>query len=311
MGENGREPVLNEGTSDKKSGFIALVGIPNAGKSTLINQLVGAKVSIVTHKVQTTRHCIRGIVQYDNAQLVFVDMPGIFQPKRRLDRAMVRSAWAGAHDADIVLFLIDAHIGLQGDNKEIIEKLKHISAPKILVLNKIDSIKKEKLLELTKEVQALYNFEKVFMVSALTGAGCQDILKYLSKVAPVGPWYYPEDQISDMPLRQLASEITREKLYLRLHEELPYISTVETSHWENHKDGSVKITQTIFVEQESQKKIVIGRNGETIKAIGKKARQELIEMLECNVHLFLFVKVRNKWGDDPERYHNIGLEFTK
>lgn len=292
-----------------RSGFVALIGAPNAGKSTLVNRLVGSKVSIVTHKVQTTRAIVRGIATRGAAQIVFVDTPGIFRPRRRLDQAMVTTAWGGAKDADLVLVIIDAQRGLKGDAAEILERLGEIRQPKVLLLNKIDAVKRETLLALAAEANAKAAFERTFMISALTGSGCEDLLDYLAGALPEGPWFYPEDQISDLPMRQLAAEITREKLYLRLHEELPYASHVETERWEEKKDGSVRIEQVIYVERESQKKIVIGRKGETIRAIGEAARKELADILEQNVHLFLFVKVRENWGNDPERYREMGLEF--
>lgn len=292
-----------------RSGFVALIGAPNAGKSTLINQLVGTKVSIVTHKVQTTRALVRGIATHGQAQIVLIDTPGIFKPKRRLDTAMVTTAWGGAKDADLILVLIDAERGIKGDADTILEKLSDVRQPKILVLNKVDRVKPETLLTLTKTANERVAFERTFMVSALTGSGCSDLLDYLGEALPAGPWYYPEDQISDLPMRQLAAEITREKLYLRLHQELPYSSHVETEKWEEKKDGSVRIEQVIYVERESQKKIVLGHKGETIRAIGETARKEIGEILEQKVHLFLFVKVRENWGDDPERYREMGLDF--
>ena len=292
-----------------RSGFVAMIGAPNAGKSTFVNHLVGAKVSIVSHKVQTTRSVVRGIVMHDNAQIVLVDTPGIFKPKRRLDRAMVSSAWGGAHDADIILFIIDSERGLVDEALNILEGLKEVDRPKILLLNKIDQVKREKLLELAAKANEAVEFERTFMISALKGSGCGDVLDYLAQRLPEGPWYYPEDQISDLPMRQLAAEITREKLYLRLHQELPYASHVETEKWEERNDGSVRIEQVIYVQRDSQKKIVLGRKGEAIKAIGQMARKELSDILDQKVHLFLFVKVRDNWGDDPERYREIGLEF--
>lgn len=300
---------MNE-TLQTKSGFVALIGAPNAGKSTLVNQLVGTKVSIVTHKVQTTRALIRGIVVHDNAQIVLVDTPGIFSPRRRLDRAMVSTAWNGAKDADIVMVIIDAQAGINEEVEAILETLTKINQEKILVLNKVDVIARPTLLELTAKLNEQAHFTRTFMVSALNGSGCRDLLAYLCKELPNGPWYYPEDEISDMPMRQLAAEITREKLYLRLHNELPYASTVETETWEERPDGSVKINQVIYVERDGQKKIVLGAKGETIKAIGQAARKELMEILEQNVHLFLFVKVRDNWGNDPERYREMGLDFS-
>ncbi len=292
-----------------RSGFVALLGAPNAGKSTLVNQLVGAKVAIVTHKVQTTRAVMRGIVIHQKAQIVLVDTPGIFKQRRQLDRAMVRSAWGGAQDADIVLMLIDAERGLTGEAEAILKSLADINRRKVLVLNKVDRVKPETLLALSAATNDMVQFEQTFMISALNGSGCKDLIDYLATSLPEGPWYYPEDQISDLPMRQLAAEITREKLTLRLHQELPYSSHVETEKWEEKKDGSVRIEQVIYIERDSQKKIVLGRGGETIKAIGAASRRELSEILGQKVHLFLFVKVRGNWGSDPERYREIGLEF--
>ncbi len=296
-------------TGQTRSGFVALIGVPNAGKSTLVNQLVGTKVSIVTHKVQTTRALVRGIFIENNAQIVLVDTPGIFRPKRRLDRAMVTTAWGGAKDADIILVLLDAQGGLNENAEALLESMKNVRQKKVLVLNKVDRVDPPVLLDLAKKANELVTFDQTFMISALNGSGCKDLAKFLAETVPNGPWYYPEDQISDMPMRQLAAEITREKLYLRLHEELPYSSTVETERWEERKDGSVRIEQVIYVERESQKKIVLGHKGETIKAIGQAARKEISEILEQNAHLFLFVKVRENWGNDPERYREMGLDF--
>ena len=292
-----------------RSGFVALIGAPNAGKSTLVNQLVGTKVSIVTHKVQTTRALVRGIFIEGPAQIVLVDTPGIFRPKRRLDRAMVTTAWGGAKDADIILVLLDSQGGLNENAEALLSSMKDVRQKKVLVLNKVDRVDPPVLLDLARKANELVTFDQTFMVSALNGSGCKDLAKYLADNVPNGPWYYPEDQISDMPMRQLAAEITREKLYLRLHEELPYASTVETERWEERKDGSVRIEQVIYVERESQKKIVLGHKGETIKAIGQSARKEISEILEQTVHLFLFVKVRENWGNDPERYREMGLDF--
>jgi GTP-binding protein Era len=292
-----------------RSGFIALIGAPNAGKSTLVNQLVGSKVSIVTHKVQTTRALVRGIVIHEQTQMVLVDTPGIFKPKRRLDRAMVTTAWGGAKDADLILVLIDVEQGIDEEAEAILGSLHEKKRKVILVLNKVDRIEAPKLLELAQKANEMVNFDKTFMISALKGYGCKDLLKYLADNLPEGPWYYPEDQISDMPMRMLAAEITREKLYLRLHNELPYSSHIETETWEEKKDGSVRIQQVIYVERDSQKKIVLGHEGQAIKAIGQAARKELMEILEQKVHLFLFVKVRDNWGNDPERYREMGLEF--
>lgn len=294
-----------------RSGFVALIGAPNAGKSTLLNQLVGSKVSIVTHKVQTTRAIVRGIATHKRSQIVFMDTPGIFKPRRRLDEAMVTTAWGGAKDADTIAFLIDAERGIRGDAETILERLENVRQPKILILNKIDQVKREDLLVLASKATEKVQFERVFMISALTGSGCADLLDYLAEAAQEGPWYYPEDQISDLPMRQLAAEITREKVFLRLHQELPYSSHVETEGWEEKKDGSVKIDQVIYVERDSQKKIVLGKKGETIRAIGQAAREELAEIMEQKVHLFLFVKVRENWINDPERYREMGLEFPR
>lgn len=294
---------------ETRSGFVALIGAPNAGKSTLLNQLVGAKVSIVTHKVQTTRAIVRGIATHENAQIVFIDTPGIFNPRRTLDRAMVTTAWGGAKDADIVALLIDAERGIKGDAAAILEKLRDVAQPKILILNKIDRVKRDSLLELAARANDAVGFERTFMISALQGSGCDDLLAYLSETLPAGPWYYPEDQLSDLPMRQLAAEITREKLFLRLHQELPYAIHVETEKWEERKDGSVRIDQVVYVERDSQKKIVLGHKGSAIRAVGQAAREELAGILEQKVHLFMFVKVREGWGNDPERFREMGLEF--
>ena len=259
---------------------------------------------------RSTRALIRGIIIHNNTQIVLVDTPGIFTPKRRLDRAMVTTAWSGAKDADIVLVLVDAAKGLDEETEEVFASLSTVKQEKILVINKVDSVPRPSLLELTKKLNEGQTFSETFMISALKGTGCDDLLGYLAKKLPEGPWYYPEDQISDMPMRQLAAEITREKLYMRLHNELPYASTVETESWEERPDGSVKINQIIYVEREGQKKIVLGTKGETIKAIGQAARKELMEILEQKVHLFLFVKVRDHWSDDPERYREMGLDYS-
>ena len=299
------------GPSAARCGFVALIGAPNVGKSTLLNALVGAKISIVSPKVQTTRALIRGIAIEGEAQLIFVDTPGIFAPRRRLDRAMVGSAWGSTQDADLVALLIDAHKGVQDDDEAILSKLAEIRAAKVLVLNKVDLVDKPKLLSLTQALNERAGFAATFMVSARSGDGVADLKSFLAARVPAGPWLYPADQISDAPLRQLAAEITREKLYLRLHQELPYQSTVETEVWKELKDGSVRIEQTIYVERESQRKIVLGKGGQTIKAIGAAARTDIAEAIEQPVHLFLFVKVREGWGDDPERYREMGLEFPK
>jgi len=299
------------GRDESRCGFIALIGAPNVGKSTLINALVGSKVAIVSHKVQTTRALLRGIAIVGSVQLIFIDTPGIFAPKRRLDRAMVTNAWTGAHDADIAAVLIDARRGLDDETSALFEHLAEVRQPKILLINKIDLVEKPTLLALAKSATEGADFAATFMISALTGDGVADIKSWLAARVPAGPWHYPADQITDAPLRQLAAEITREKLYLRLHQELPYQSTVETDQWKERKDGSTRIEQTIYVERESQRKIVLGKGGATIKAIGAEARREIADMIEKPVHLFLFVKVRERWGDDPERYRGIGLEFPK
>jgi len=305
------ESATGEGGGETRAGFVALIGTPNAGKSTLVNQLVGAKVSIVSHKVQTTRSIIRGIVMAGPAQIVLVDTPGIFAPKRRLDRAMVNTAWGGASDADIVALLIDAKRGIEPGTEEILTRLVDVARPRVLILNKIDLVRRDTLLALAAEANARCRFDATFMVSALTGDGVDDLRAHLAAAVPPGPWLYPEDQISDLPLRSLAAEITREKVFLRLHDELPYASTVETEQWKDLRDGSVRIEQTIFVERESQKKIVLGAGGATIRAISMAARQEIAEIAEKPVHLFLFVKVRENWADDPERFRQMGLEFPR
>ena len=294
-----------------RCGFVALIGAPNVGKSTLVNALVGSKVTIVSRKVQTTRALIRGIVIENNAQIILLDTPGIFLPKRRLDRAMVSTAWSGAHDADLVCVLLDAKAGIDDEADAILNGLATVKHPKILVLNKIDLVPREKLLALTKSANDRLAFEQTFMVSALSGDGVDDLRKTLAKSVPPGPFHYPEDQMSDAPLRHLAAEITREKIYHQLHQELPYQSTVETDSWTERKDKSVRIEQTIFVERESQRKIVLGKGGATIKSIGAESRKEIAEMVGVPVHLFLFVKVRENWGDDPDRYREMGLEFPK
>src|SRR5512139_930958 len=294
-----------------RCGFIALIGAPNAGKSTLLNALVGSKVSIVSRKVQTTRALIRGIAIEGQSQLIFVDTPGIFSPRRRLDRAMVTTAWTGAHEADLVGVLIDARNGIEEEAENILGKLNDIKPPKLLILNKIDVVSKDGLLTLAKDANAKAKFEATFMISALTGDGVGDLKAWLAERVPAGPWLYPPDQISEAPMRQLAAEITREKLFERLHQELPYHSTVETEQWKELRKGDIRIEQTIYVERESQRKIVLGKGGQTIKAIGEAARKEIAGIAEAKVHLFLFVKVRESWGDDPERYRAMGLEFPK
>jgi GTPase len=300
-------PVLE----DTRCGFVALIGAPNAGKSTLLNALVGSKVTIVSHKVQTTRALIRGIAIHERSQLIFVDTPGIFAPKRRLDRAMVTTAWTGAQDADVVGLLIDARKGIEEENEAILDRLDEVKAPKVLILNKVDVTPKEALLELAKKANDKAKFETTFMLSALTGDGVADARSWLAAHVPPGPWLYPADQISDAPMRQLAAEITREKLFERLHQELPYQLTVETEQWKELRKGDIRIEQTIYVERESQRKIVLGKGGQAIKAIGEAARRDIADIADAKVHLFLFVKVREGWGDDPERYRAMGLEFPR
>jgi GTP-binding protein Era len=294
-----------------RCGFVALIGAPNVGKSTLVNALVGSKVTIVSRKVQTTRALIRGIVIENNAQIILVDTPGIFLPKRRLDRAMVSTAWSGAHDADLVCVLLDTREGIDEEADAILSKLATVHHDKILVLNKIDLVAREKLLALAKGANDRLSFARTFMVSALSGDGVDDLRRALSEMVAPGPFHYPEDQMSDAPMRHLAAEITREKIFRQLHQELPYQSTVETDSWTERKDKSIRIEQTIFVERESQRKIVLGKGGATIKSIGAESRKELAEIVGQPVHLFLFVKVRENWGDDPNRYREIGLEFPK
>jgi GTPase len=302
---------MNEPDTNTRCGFVALIGAPNAGKSTLLNALVGSKVSIVSRKVQTTRALVRGIAIEGKAQIIFVDTPGIFAPRRRLDRAMVTSAWGGAGDADVVALLVEARKGFDEEVEAILAGLQQLKAPAILVLNKIDTLERSMLLKLTTDLNARFAFRETFMISALTGDGVPDLKQQLAAIMPEGPWLYPEDQVSDAPLRQLAAEITREKLFERLHDELPYQSTVETDSWKELPDGSARIEQTIYIAREGQKKIVIGEGGRTIKAIGQAARKEIAEAAEQKVHLFLFVKVRPNWIDDPERYREMGLEFPR
>jgi GTP-binding protein Era len=294
-----------------RCGFVAVIGATNVGKSTLVNALVGTKVSIVTPKVQTTRALIRGIAIQGQAQMILVDTPGIFAPRRRLDRAMVDGAWAGTRDADLVAVVIDASKGVEDDDEAIVKALAEVRVAKTLVLNKIDLVAKPKLLDLAQALNDQATFAATFMISARSANGVPELKDFLAAHLPVGPWLYPADQISDAPMRQFAAEITREKLYMRLHQELPYRSTVETETWKELKDGSVRIEQTIYVERESQRKIVLGKGGQSIKAIGAAARADIAAALEHPVHLFLFVKVREGWADDPERYREMGLEFPK
>lgn len=294
-----------------RAGFVALIGEPNAGKSTLLNRMVGAKVSIVTHKVQTTRARIRGVAIEGDAQLVFVDTPGLFQPRRRLDRAMVAAAWGGAADADIVVLLVEAHRGITEGVERILEKLAEIAhgRPVALAINKIDRVKAETLLGLTRELNDRFEFIRSFMISAEKGHGVEDLRRWLAETLPEGPWLYPEDQIADLPLRMIAAEITREKLTLRLHQELPYQLTVETESWQDREDGSARIDQIIYVARDGHKGIVLGKRGETIKAVSQAARAELEEFLGRRVHLFTQVKVRPGWLEEAERYSEIGLDF--
>ena len=294
-----------------RCGFVAVIGAPNAGKSTLVNALVGAKVSIVTHKAQTTRARLRGIAIAGKSQIVLVDTPGIFTPKRRLDRAMVQTAWTEAREADVVVLVVDAARGLDDIVEPIFQQAKEFSIPLVLALNKVDKIEKAKLLALAADASESLALERLFMISALSGDGVEDLKEHLASRMPAGPWLFPEDQIADAPLRQWAAEVTREKMFLRLHDEIPYSSTVETTGWKQLKNGSIRIDQTIFVERESQRKIVLGAKGQAIKHISMEARREIAEGVELAVHLFLFVKVRENWADDPERYREMGLEFPK
>lgn len=312
MSELETEMTAAADTKEKqRCGFAAIIGAPNAGKSTLTNNMVGTKVSIVTHKVQTTRANLRGIFIENNTQVILVDTPGIFAAKKRLDHGMVNAAWGGAKDADLVIVLIDAAKGIDKAEERILEGLQNLSVPLILALNKIDRLKKEELLALAQTITARAKFDETFMISALKGSGVDDLKAFLVSQMPEGPWLYPDDQIADAPLRYTAAEITREKIFIRLHEELPYASTVETTQWKTLKDKSIRVEQTIFVETSSQKKIVIGAKGQTIKKISMDAREEIAEIASAPVHLFLFVKVRENWSDDPERYAQMGLEFPK
>ena len=296
-------------TPPKRSGFCAIIGAPNAGKSTLVNQITGSKVSIVSHKVQTTRARIRAIAMEGNTQIVLVDTPGIFKPKRLLDRTMVNNAWGGAGDADAVVYLVDGRPGVTDEAKEIMAQLGTTKTKAMLVINKIDLMPRDKLMETAAAFNEAYSFEKTFMVSALNGSGTADLRKAIAERMPPGPWLYPEDQVADVQLRFMAAEMTREKIYERLHEELPYSSTVETEGWEERKDGSVKIDQVIYVQRDTQKAIVLGKGGQTVKLINQLARADMEKYFERKVHLFLFVKVRENWTEDKERLRNMGLDI--
>ena len=292
-----------------RCGFVALIGAPNAGKSTITNHFVGSKVSIVSPKVQTTRTLVKGIGVFDNTQIIFLDTPGIFKPKRRLDRAMVASAWSGADDADITVLLVDAKKGFDDETRAIIADLKKKNKSAVLLINKIDLVKKEALLALSSSLNEAFPFKETFFVSAATGKNLDELYKYLADNLPESPWYYPEEQMSDMPLKLLAAEVVREKLFLFLQQEIPYALTVEPELWERREDGSVRAEMTIYVERDNQKIIILGKGGAMIKRIGQSARQELEKLLECRVHLFLFVKVRENWQEDAGRYSVWGLDF--
>ena len=302
---------MNEQPGQTKCGFAAIIGTPNAGKSTLLNALAGSKVAIVTHKVQTTRAAIRAIVLDGASQIIFIDTPGIFKPKRALDEAMVDAAWGGAEDADRIALIVDAKRGLNRDVERIIEGLEKNHQKAILILNKIDIMAHDSLLSLTRHFNERFAFEETFMVSALSGSGVEDIKHHFAENMPLGPWLYPEDQLADLPTKLLASEVTREKMFLKLHDELPYASTVETESWTVKKDGSIRTEQVIYVERESQRRIILGHKGELIKTIGQHSREDLSEMLGVPVHLFLFVKVRPNWASDPERMAMMGLDPKK
>ena len=310
--ESNKEHSEKPDVDDRRCGFIALIGAPNCGKSTLVNALVGAKVSIVSRKVQTTRAPIRGIVVWEKSQLIFIDTPGIFRPRRRLDRAMIDAAWGGAIDADMVALIVDAAKGVDGDVEVILERIKKFGCLRVLVLNKVDLVAdKSVLLDLTARISEDIEFDRVFMISALNNNGVRDLKDYFAVCVPEGPWHFPEDDISDAPMRIMAAEITREKIYHWLHKELPYVITVETTQWKELRDKSVRIEQTIFVERDSHKSIVLGKQGSMIKKISSAAREEIGELTDQRVHLFLFVKVREGWQHDPERYREMGLDFPK
>lgn len=303
---------MTETQTPTRAGFVALIGEPNAGKSTLLNRMVGAKISIVTHKVQTTRTRIRGVCMEGAAQIVFVDTPGLFRPRRRLDRAMVKAAWGGAADADVIVLMIEAHRGMTEGVRAIIDRMADQipqGQPVALAINKIDRVKAETLLALAEEMNSAFPFRRTFMISAEKGYGVSDLREWLAAELPEGPWFYPEDQIADVPMRMIAAEMTREKLTLRLHEELPYQLTVETEAWEDKPDGTTRIDQIVYVARDGHKGIVLGNRGETIKAIGQAARADISEFLGRTVHLFLQVKVRPNWLEESERYQEMGLDF--
>src|ERR1700722_8140005 len=293
-----------------RRGYLALICAPNAGKSTLLNRLGGQKLASVTPKVQTTRSRLLGIATEDDTQLIFVDTPGIFQPRRRLERAMVAAAWTGAADADVSVLLIDAAHGVDDDSRRIVERLKSRNAPAILALNKIDLVRRDTLLGMTDQLSKAGNFTQVFMISGLNGDGVDDLRRHLAAIVPEGPFLFPPDQLSDAQERFLAAEVTREQVFLQLHDELPYSATVETESWQERPDGSVRVEQVIYVRRPSQRAIVLGEGGKRIKTIGARARAELGAMLDRKVHLFLFVKVRDNWLDDPERFRSMGLDFN-
>lgn len=311
-GHTGKAPDAQASGDETRCGFVAIIGAPNAGKSTLVNLLVGTKVTIVSRKVQTTRTPVRGIVMAGNSQLVLIDTPGIFAPRRRLDRAMVGAAWGGAGDADAVVLLVDAARGIDDDVRRIIDKLKETGSKPFVALNKIDRLRdKAELLPLATKLTEELDPRGVFFIAAINGSGVEALKEALGEAMPVGPWHYPSDDVSDLPLRMLAAELTREKIYDRLHQELPYAITVETSSWKELRNNSVRIEQTVFVERESQKKIVVGKGGEAIKQVSAETRAELAEIIGHPVHLFLFVKVRQNWADDPARYREMGLDYPK
>ncbi|MBU2531654.1 MAG: GTPase Era [Alphaproteobacteria bacterium] len=312
MSEQPSNTSATPDAGETRCGFIAIIGAPNAGKSTLVNQLVGTKITIVSRKVQTTRMPVRGIVMAGNAQLILIDTPGIFEPRRRLDRAMVGAAWGGTDDADAIVFLIDAARGLDDDTRRILAKLKTSRTKTIVAFNKVDRVAdKAALLPIAKELTEELQPHDVHFISALDGDGVDGLKQTLAGLVPPGPWHYPEDDVTDLPLRLLAAELTREKIYNRLHQELPYAITVETTDWKELRNKSVRIEQTVYVERESQKKIVIGKNGSSIKQVSSETRAELSDIIGQPVHLFLFVKVRENWADDPARYREMGLEFPK